>query len=349
MYKSFEDSEQLPKLERGPNSFFEIERDLIMANPQTENGYAKVTNELLEALSRINLSSYETRVLFCVIRKTYGWNKKDDYISVSQIAKGTRLLKPHACRAKIALVRKNILNENGGKLGPNKDYDKWSVTDSGNESLIKRQKQRIVTNIGTVPKSVTSVTDSGNESLPIQALQKKVKTLIQKKVKTSLYKGENLKPPKTKKENIPPVVQQVFDNWNKFAGQSVQKRNSQGKILVTVRWKAHRLLTKDKRQAIMAALKDYAIEEICGAIDNFAKILLGREYFWTYPWALHEFLTRGVERHKGAARQWWAFIPDNFDAERYRVSGGGNDVLFSDPSIEEAEAIRNKIFARSKT
>ena len=169
-----------------------------MANPQTENGYAKVTNELLEALSRINLSSYETRVLFCVIRKTYGWNKKDDYISVSQIAKGTGLLKPHACRAKNALVRKNILNENGGKLGPNKDYDKWSVTDSGNvtsignavtdsgnESLIKRQKQRIVTNIGTVPKSVTSVTDSGNKPLPIQALQKKVKTLIQKKRRKS--------------------------------------------------------------------------------------------------------------------------------------------------------------------
>jgi len=161
----------------------------------------------------------------------------------------------------------------------------------------------------------------------------------------SLISPPGDRPPKNKTETI----QKVFDHWNSYGGQSVQKRNGQGKNLVTVRWKAHRLLTKDKRQAITAALKDYSTEQICGAIGNFAKVLLGQGYFWTYPWQLHEFLTRGVERHKGAARQFWSFLPDNFDAERYRISGGGDDVLFSDPSIEEAEAIRDKIMARSKT
>lgn len=160
-----------------------------MARPQIENGYARIANELLMALSRYNLSPYETRVLFFILRKTYGWNKKSDFISVSQIAEGTGLLKPHACRAKNVLIRKNILTENDGKLGPNKDYDEWSVTNTGNvtnrgnESAIITEKQRSVTGTGNglgVTDSGNGVTGTGNKSLPAEALQKKRKKLLQK-------------------------------------------------------------------------------------------------------------------------------------------------------------------------
>ena len=47
-----------------------------MANPQLEDGYTKIANEILEALAGINLSPYEGRALFFLIRKTYGWKKK---------------------------------------------------------------------------------------------------------------------------------------------------------------------------------------------------------------------------------------------------------------------------------
>jgi len=161
-----------------------------MARPKIENGYARIANELLMALSRPNLSAYETRALFFVLRKTYGWGKKNDRISISQIADGTGLLKPHACRAKRALIKKNILTEIDGKLGLNKDYEAWKITDLGNvtnignESAIKAHKQRSVTDLGN-DASVTdlgnSVTDLGNKSLPIQAPQKKRKKLLQKK------------------------------------------------------------------------------------------------------------------------------------------------------------------------
>ena len=45
-----------------------------MASPQLEDGFTRVANELLEALAKLKLCAYETKVLIFIIRKTYGWN-----------------------------------------------------------------------------------------------------------------------------------------------------------------------------------------------------------------------------------------------------------------------------------
>jgi len=134
-----------------------------MANPQVENGHVRLATEVVEALARVNLSAYEWRVLWAVIRRTYGWRKKTDFISLLQISAMTGIAKPHACYAKRRLLKKHILYEDAGKLGLQKDYEQWTITDSGN-----------VTDLGN------GVTDLGNKSLPIQAPQKIRKILIQK-------------------------------------------------------------------------------------------------------------------------------------------------------------------------
>ena len=56
-----------------------------MANPQLENGYTKVANEILDALVKIRLSPNESRLLWFIIHKTYGWHKKTDRISISHV------------------------------------------------------------------------------------------------------------------------------------------------------------------------------------------------------------------------------------------------------------------------
>ena len=150
-----------------------------MANPQAENGYVRLANELMEALSRINLASYEWRVLICILRLTYGWQKKFDCISISRIAQITRLPRPHICRAKKSLLQKNLLIENNGLIGPNKNYDSWNVTNSGtvtnsgNESAKTSKKQRNIACTGTSAYSGNAVAYIGNKTLPVQAPQKK--------------------------------------------------------------------------------------------------------------------------------------------------------------------------------
>jgi len=107
-----------------------------MASPQTEDGYTRTANELVEALCRTNLSAYEGRVIRAVERKTYGWNKRDDIISAGQIAKLTGMTRPNVQRTLHQLVRRRILTKSsvpGSSLrryGIQKDYKRWLCPES---------------------------------------------------------------------------------------------------------------------------------------------------------------------------------------------------------------------------
>ena len=97
-----------------------------MASPQLEDGYTMFANEILEALARINLSPYQSRVLWFIIRKTYGWHKKTDWISLSQIVDWTGIAKPNVCRTIKSLRRRNlIIRPDSNHVGFQKDYWKW--------------------------------------------------------------------------------------------------------------------------------------------------------------------------------------------------------------------------------
>ena len=137
-------------------------------------------------------------------------------------------------------------------------------------------------------------------------------------------------------------VQRVFEAWNAHAGKSVSKPDDQGTVH-EIAWRGHTKLSKEKVQAINSALKDYPIDDIVGAVDNFAVVLLGRQYFWSYPLTLNEFLSRRRGLHKGAEHQWWQFLPDNFDAQRYRRRGPEPEVVYEDPSVEEGLKIARKL------
>lgn len=119
-----------------------------MASPQLENGYTMVANELLEALAKIKLCSYETRVLLFIIRKTYGWHKKTDWISLSQIAMGTDIRKPHVSRTINSLKSRNIIERSNRCVGLQKNHEKW-LGKLPNKAIRVTQIGNIVTQPGT--------------------------------------------------------------------------------------------------------------------------------------------------------------------------------------------------------
>ena len=57
-----------------------------MTTPQVEDGYTRIANALLEALAGARLSGRELSVALAVVRLTYGYRKKADRISASQLA-----------------------------------------------------------------------------------------------------------------------------------------------------------------------------------------------------------------------------------------------------------------------
>lgn len=103
-----------------------------MANPQIENGYTKVANEIVEALCAIRIPGEARQVIDVVIRKTYGYNKKEDHISLSQFCLSTRMRRGDVCRAINKAVEMNIIkviskkaNAIGNIYSVVKDFDSW--------------------------------------------------------------------------------------------------------------------------------------------------------------------------------------------------------------------------------
>lgn len=141
-----------------------------MASPQIEDGYTKIANELLEAFTRINLSSYQIRVLLAIIRKTYGFNKKEDWISNSQIVEMTGINMSHVSRAKKELKLKNIVTNRGNKIRLNKDYTTWRKLPIG-----VARHNGYQSGITVTPRGKTKLPHGGNtkETLTKETIQKK--------------------------------------------------------------------------------------------------------------------------------------------------------------------------------
>jgi len=80
-----------------------------------EKEYILITNEFTEAISRQYLRPNESKVLWHVIRKTWGWRKKSDFIALKQFEKELGISKDIACRALSRLKRRGIVDQLANK------------------------------------------------------------------------------------------------------------------------------------------------------------------------------------------------------------------------------------------
>lgn len=100
-----------------------------MKSPQTEDGFTQIANELLEAFSRLDASGSAWRVFMVVLRKTYGFHKKKDKISLTQFEDMSRLTRMSVCRGLNELVELNVITvEKDGYINiyqVQKDYELW--------------------------------------------------------------------------------------------------------------------------------------------------------------------------------------------------------------------------------
>jgi phage replication O-like protein O len=102
-----------------------------IGNPQLEDGHTRIANELLDAIIRFDFGKRHYKVVLFVLRKTYGWNKKADVMSLSQILDGTGLSRAHSCESINDLVQMKVLlkqeHRNGQLIEINKKYGEWKV------------------------------------------------------------------------------------------------------------------------------------------------------------------------------------------------------------------------------
>lgn len=105
-----------------------------------DDGYARLSNMLLEAYSGADLTKRHFKVLLAILRKTYGWNKPMDRITGSQLSEITKLPVKRCNEAKLELVRMNIIKQQGGMFGPNKNISEWRIPQNEGKSPKTRDK-----------------------------------------------------------------------------------------------------------------------------------------------------------------------------------------------------------------
>jgi phage replication O-like protein O len=150
-----------------------------MANPQKENGHTSIANELLEVMAKTYFSSYEIQIIFAIFRKTYGWNKTEDWITTTQISEMTDIARSHVSRTIKKLLDRNMLVKNGKKLSFQKDYEKWQKLP---KQVTNKTEKKLPIQDTKLPKQVHKVTQIGTKLLPKQVHTKEKKETIQKKL-----------------------------------------------------------------------------------------------------------------------------------------------------------------------
>ncbi|EOX6073160.1 TPA: replication protein [Klebsiella pneumoniae subsp. pneumoniae] len=128
-----------------------------------DDGFTRIANELLEAVMHAGLSQHQLLVFMAVMRKTYGFNKKSDWVSNEQISVLTGIL-PHKCSAaKSTLVKRGILTQTGRVIGINKAVSEWSSLP------VKGTEKKHYLKKVTLPESgKKSLPESGNAYYPNQ-------------------------------------------------------------------------------------------------------------------------------------------------------------------------------------
>lgn len=127
-----------------------------MGSPQVEDGFTKIANELLDAIIRSPFSKRQYKVLLHLIRKTYGFGKKSDDMTVTQIANATGLTRPHASGTLHELIELNTVLKRDGRHGYvltlNKNYRQWGCPETGHRPKTGRTPSQNGTHNKQSPK-----------------------------------------------------------------------------------------------------------------------------------------------------------------------------------------------------
>jgi phage replication O-like protein O len=98
----------------------------MCANPQKENGFTPIANEILDALTKTKFTELETQALFLILRNTYGYQRKIWEVRRWKVFEDIM----HKCNIKDTLIKlstRKIINLDwqAKTISFQKDYSQW--------------------------------------------------------------------------------------------------------------------------------------------------------------------------------------------------------------------------------
>ncbi|MBA7491463.1 hypothetical protein ES702_02009 [subsurface metagenome] len=119
-----------------------------------KGNYTKIPNEVIEAIYQQELSENQSKILWFIVRKTFGWEKDQEIITLDVFAENLNLIKPRICEAILKLQQRNIITDKRNKIYQiQMDVERWlpkkknkkalkviKITDKRNSITDKRNK-----------------------------------------------------------------------------------------------------------------------------------------------------------------------------------------------------------------
>jgi phage replication O-like protein O len=105
-----------------------------VANPQKENGFTPIANEILESVYSRKFTANQLFILLVLWRYTYGFQRKDHDLSLGFISEATGIDRKAVKRAMDKLLENNVVVvtkeatfSESRRLAFNKNYESWNI------------------------------------------------------------------------------------------------------------------------------------------------------------------------------------------------------------------------------
>ncbi|QUH21452.1 replication protein [Alkaliphilus sp. B6464] len=234
-----------------------------MANPQLENGYTRIANELLEVIYSTKFNATQLKILLCIIRYTYGFGRKEHELSLSFISKATGVSRRYVSSELNKLIESNVVLVS-------KKY-----TDIESRKLMINKKYQTWVGCGTIVQQVKNCsTDEELFNTPDEEL-------FNTPVEESFYQERKIK--EIYKENIKERVFETYNNQNIITHKELTSKMKQA---------IDKALKRDKQDTILEAIKRYG-EAFRDPNYQFCKYKMTLDKFLTQNNGYYDWLDEG--------------------------------------------------------
>lgn len=160
-----------------------------LSSPQTENGFTRIANEILESVQRYKFTLNEMKIVMCVWRYTYGFQRKSHQLSLTFLMNHTGLGRTRINDSLKKLVESNVIVkiEQGGANATNsymfnKNYNSWKIEKytifnsvQDDTSVQNDTSVRVDTDTSVQGDTSTSVQNDTSTSVQDDTQERKVK------------------------------------------------------------------------------------------------------------------------------------------------------------------------------
>lgn len=171
----------------------------------TDDGYTRIANELLEAVMSADLTARQLKVALAVMRKTYGFGKKTDRITNTQIAGMTGIHHTHVCTAKNEMIAMNVIITSGSQIGINKVVSDWNFNISQVSETLAKSANKTLAEVAN---------DHSPTQLNTKETFQKKKETTPKSPEGSLVEQEESKPQKQAASKFTFDRERFKETWN---------------------------------------------------------------------------------------------------------------------------------------